>query len=211
MVVQMQGDEAELGGFKGRTNKLVDGCYSWWVGGVFNLLKHFSPVDEGRDAEVTKDVNTEEDIWADDLDDSLSNRQALQEYILIAGQNPNGGLRDKPSKSADAYHTLYCLAGLSGSQHRVSPSVTRRSEIRQAWTGMADTAAEKLRQNVFFDVLSWVEEEGMSTVVGGSANRVNATHPLCNLTMTHTLGIMNHFYGQNVPAFVPKSMRTSAA
>lgn len=34
----MQGAPVELGGFKGRTNKLVDGCYSWWVGGCFGLL-----------------------------------------------------------------------------------------------------------------------------------------------------------------------------
>jgi protein farnesyltransferase subunit beta len=38
-LVHMQGSEAELGGFKGRTNKLVDGCYSWWVGGAFALLE----------------------------------------------------------------------------------------------------------------------------------------------------------------------------
>jgi protein farnesyltransferase subunit beta len=38
-LVQMQGLEIELGGFKGRTNKLVDGCYSWWVGGAFALLE----------------------------------------------------------------------------------------------------------------------------------------------------------------------------
>lgn len=37
-LVQMQGSEIELGGFRGRTNKLVDGCYSWWVGGCFALL-----------------------------------------------------------------------------------------------------------------------------------------------------------------------------
>lgn len=29
----------DLGGFRGRTNKLVDGCYSWWVGGCFALLE----------------------------------------------------------------------------------------------------------------------------------------------------------------------------
>jgi prenyltransferase beta subunit len=28
------------GGFSGRTNKLVDACYSWWMGGVFPLLHH---------------------------------------------------------------------------------------------------------------------------------------------------------------------------
>jgi hypothetical protein len=38
-LVQVQGTEAELGGFKGRTNKLVDGCYSWWCGGAFALLE----------------------------------------------------------------------------------------------------------------------------------------------------------------------------
>ena len=26
------------GGFQGRTNKLVDGCYSFWQGGAFPLL-----------------------------------------------------------------------------------------------------------------------------------------------------------------------------
>ena len=37
--VQMQGLPIELGGFKGRTNKLVDGCYSWWVGGCVGLVE----------------------------------------------------------------------------------------------------------------------------------------------------------------------------
>jgi len=27
------------GGFNGRTNKLVDGCYSFWQGGVFPILQ----------------------------------------------------------------------------------------------------------------------------------------------------------------------------
>lgn len=26
------------GGFQGRTNKLVDGCYSFWMGGVFPII-----------------------------------------------------------------------------------------------------------------------------------------------------------------------------
>lgn len=38
-LVGMQGGAMELGGFRGRTNKLVDGCYSWWVGGAFALLE----------------------------------------------------------------------------------------------------------------------------------------------------------------------------
>ena len=27
------------GGFNGRTNKLVDGCYSFWQGGIFQVLQ----------------------------------------------------------------------------------------------------------------------------------------------------------------------------
>ncbi|KAL0549483.1 hypothetical protein IC582_013966 [Cucumis melo] len=34
-------------GFQGRTNKLVDGCYSFWQGGVCSLLKRLSlDIDE---------------------------------------------------------------------------------------------------------------------------------------------------------------------
>ncbi|KAJ7548772.1 hypothetical protein O6H91_07G026300 [Diphasiastrum complanatum] len=31
------------GGFQGRTNKLVDGCYSFWQGGIFPLIQHVIP------------------------------------------------------------------------------------------------------------------------------------------------------------------------
>ena len=31
------------GGFMGRTNKLVDGCYSFWQGGLFPLLQRLGP------------------------------------------------------------------------------------------------------------------------------------------------------------------------
>lgn len=31
------------GGFNGRTNKLVDGCYSFWQGGLFSLLQRCAP------------------------------------------------------------------------------------------------------------------------------------------------------------------------
>ncbi|KAI9005628.1 farnesyltransferase, CAAX box, beta [Hyaloraphidium curvatum] len=72
------------GGFQGRTNKLVDGCYSLWQGGVFPLL------------------------------------HALSEYVLVSGQNRKGGLRDKPDKSPDFYHTCYCLSGLSLTQYDYS-------------------------------------------------------------------------------------------
>eukprot|EP01035_Chromulina_nebulosa_P022853 gene22853-29597_t len=68
------------GGFQGRTNKLVDACYSFWQ--------------------------------IDDLDgDLLFNQLALQRYILHCGQQiENGGLRDKPGKHRDFYHSCYALS-----------------------------------------------------------------------------------------------------
>lgn len=43
----MQGTHIELGGFRGRTNKLVDGCYSWWVGGCFLLVEGLLELEKG--------------------------------------------------------------------------------------------------------------------------------------------------------------------
>ena len=86
------------GGFNGRTNKLVDSCYSFWQASVFNLL-YMSDKKYSFEAEL--------------LYDQLS----LQAYILFACQNKkSGGLFDKPGKSPDLYHTNYSTAGLSLSQ-----------------------------------------------------------------------------------------------
>jgi prenyltransferase beta subunit len=47
----------------------------------------------------------------------LFNTRALQLWVLRGCQQLKGGLRDKPGKSADYYHTCYCLSGLSAAQH----------------------------------------------------------------------------------------------
>ncbi|PRW59450.1 farnesyltransferase subunit beta [Chlorella sorokiniana] len=48
----------------------------------------------------------------------LYDARALQLWLLKCCQTPpRGGLRDKPGKAADYYHTCYCLSGLSSSQH----------------------------------------------------------------------------------------------
>ncbi|KAI0628312.1 terpenoid cyclases/Protein prenyltransferase [Trametes polyzona] len=214
---QMQGLPIELAGFKGRTNKLVDGCYSWWVGGCVGLVEALLGIGAHHDA-PTEEHSGEEDgqrVW-DDVDDSLFNRTALQEYILLAGQHPAGGLRDKPPKPADAYHTLYCAAGLSAAQHRVIPSDPRRNAILSGWNveqararagtsfrATSDGEREKvdeLRRRTCAHVLSWTEEEGTAVYVGGAANRVNAVHPLFNLTVTHSDAMMAYFYGQTFPS-----------
>ncbi|KAF8649327.1 hypothetical protein AX16_005882 [Volvariella volvacea WC 439] len=305
-LVQMQGSEAELGGFKGRTNKLVDGCYAWWVGGAFALLEglglgvgYSEGGDEGEQMgggakEAGQEAGGGEGDWVDDDDpgtsidmdiDALFNRTALQSYILFAGQHPAGGLRDKPPKPADSYHTLYCLSGLSAAQHQlVFDRVQRkrvldfwvasrrerekakdkdgkrgggggddsdsdsRSEIEfkradkdededevegkankrepkkeeekaEPWTDTDETRnqdkedeeedtgewdlgtseeCDVLRQLAFASALCWREEERGTKVAGGDANLLNATHPVFNITITHTQGIMAHFYQQGL-------------
>ncbi|CAK1550512.1 unnamed protein product [Leptosia nina] len=88
------------GGFQGRTNKLVDGCYSFWQGAILPIVSAILAQD---DKELIETV--------------LFNQDALQEYILICCQSPEGGLRDKPGKPRDIYHTCYTLSGLSVAQH----------------------------------------------------------------------------------------------
>ncbi|KFY77113.1 hypothetical protein V499_03428 [Pseudogymnoascus sp. VKM F-103] len=99
---------APEGGFAGRTNKLVDGCYSHWIGGCWPLL----------DACL---AGSAENHGAPH-NDSLYSREALTRYILCCGQDTTkrGGLRDKPGMFSDGYHTCYLLVGLSSAQHKWS-------------------------------------------------------------------------------------------
>lgn len=158
-VVFRQGVE---GGFQGRTNKLVDGCYSFWQGGVFPLIQRLQEAvneqmqmmnnrrqdgsfggqpdsSEKEDAlpEVTSrleknhlgggpqcapNVTKLSDIGLDFIKrsantDPLFHNFALQQYIILCSQVVDGGLRDKPGKGRDFYHTCYCLSGLSVCQH----------------------------------------------------------------------------------------------
>lgn len=93
------------GGFQGRTNKLVDGCYSFWQGALVQVTQMLIEKDACKDG------------YTIDIDELLFNREALQEYILICCQKPNGGLIDKPGKPEDLYHTCYTLSGLSIAQN----------------------------------------------------------------------------------------------
>ncbi|KAH8867022.1 Protein farnesyltransferase subunit beta [Schistosoma japonicum] len=128
---------ATEGGFQGRTNKLVDSCYSFWQGAIFPIVEELLWLSGDSALNAT---------------DTLFNPPALQEYILLCCQkvsytrpglsvhtddssseisppsNKNstpeydvsscdGGLIDKPGKNPDPYHTCYSLSGLSIAQH----------------------------------------------------------------------------------------------
>ncbi len=135
------------GGFMGRTNKLVDGCYSFWQGGSFpllGLLMREKEKEKGEEAEASaneggaKSGSPRKQNVSDargapacalfpaavssDSSHSTSlglafNSRALQGWLLLCCQLPNGGLQDKPGKGRDHYHTCYCLSGLAVAQH----------------------------------------------------------------------------------------------
>ncbi|KAK4553058.1 CAAX farnesyltransferase (FTase) subunit beta [Recurvomyces mirabilis] len=97
------------GGFAGRTNKLVDACYSHWVGGCWALLE----------AAVVGPYESKQNGSVSSADGRLWNREALVRYLLTCCQQPGpkGGMRDKPSARPDGYHTCYSLSGLSAAQN----------------------------------------------------------------------------------------------
>lgn len=84
-------------------------------------------------------------------------------------------------RPADSYHTLYCLSGLSIAQHHVYPSDAKRKGLETIWTPREgdDRRRDALRRTVFANALCWREEEGVSVVVGGNANRVVSNPALC--------------------------------
>ncbi|PQP93286.1 protein farnesyltransferase subunit beta-like [Prunus yedoensis var. nudiflora] len=133
-LVFQQGKEC---GFKGRTNKLVDCCYSFWQGGTFALLqracstfdtKLVIPVG-GKSFEVNfNDIGynfVKRRVEMEPLFDGL----ALQLYLLLCSQEVNGGLKDKPGESRDFYHTCYALSGLSNAIMKQGASLQHSDSV----------------------------------------------------------------------------------
>ncbi|KAF1350628.1 terpenoid cyclases/protein prenyltransferase alpha-alpha toroid [Delphinella strobiligena] len=115
---------APEGSFAGRTNKLVDACYSHWVGSCWALVEA---------ALETSNISSHSNARSS----SLWSRQGLVRYSLSCSQAKKGGLRDKPGTRPDGYHTCYSLAGLSAAQNKyiyISPPSTAEEE--KATTGL---------------------------------------------------------------------------
>mmetsp|Transcript_93718 Transcript_93718/g.201130 ORF Transcript_93718/g.201130 Transcript_93718/m.201130 type:complete len:432 (-) Transcript_93718:34-1329(-) len=114
------------GGFQGRTNKLVDSCYSFWQGAIFPLL-HEAFRQQGANGGVAAKraaLLPKDNLWFAP--------QALQTYVFLACQHHSGGLKDKPGKSADFYHTCYSLSGVAASQYGLDGApVVLGNEVNQ--------------------------------------------------------------------------------
>lgn len=124
------------GGFQGRTNKLVDACYSFWQGSALAILEmirnggsdlyDMEMYLSGNNSHINEDVligneevvEEEASFVTNDNGHLLFNQLSLQRYILNCCQNHRkGGLIDKPGKGRDFYHTCYALSGLSIAQN----------------------------------------------------------------------------------------------
>ena len=76
--------QTQYGGFNGRPNKHVDGCYSYWVCASLRIL--------GKEKLIDAD--------------------AFSDFVMNCCQEESGqGLRDKPDVECDSYHTCYVLGG----------------------------------------------------------------------------------------------------
>ena len=168
------------GGFQGRTNKLVDSCYSFWQGAACAMISRWK--DNVSDVILPNNYNNNNinnnnnnnsngssnsgsnengDEMVVDVGVSINsptshnghmsfNQLLLQRYILLCSQQTTGGLRDKPGKSRDYYHTCYSLSGLAISQ-RTPPNKNNNSS------------------------------DGEVFVYGDACNLVNNTNPIFNI------------------------------
>jgi geranylgeranyl transferase type-2 subunit beta len=73
------------GGLNGRPEKLVDVCYSWWVGSSLAMIDRLH--------------------WLD--------KQKLAHFILQCQDPDQGGISDRPDDMVDVFHTHFGVAGLS--------------------------------------------------------------------------------------------------
>lgn len=102
---------------------------------------------------------------------------ALQSFILISSQSKTGGLRDKPGRPADAYHTLYNLSGLSSAQHHMVRTSQAREKLLDKWVDAdenekTEEEKEAVRKRIFIESVCWAEDESAERYVGGKENRV---------------------------------------
>lgn len=94
------------GGFQGRTNKLVDGCYSFWQGALVPLVQALISANGEKKKKATlmqivfNSILLFPEVTDDDvhIERTLFDSEALQQYLLICCQRNNGGLIDKPGK-----------------------------------------------------------------------------------------------------------------
>ncbi|KAJ5619732.1 hypothetical protein N7510_003716 [Penicillium lagena] len=130
---------APEGGLSGRTNKLVDGCYSHWVGGCWPLLQ------SALDGKPQGTYRPETSVG------SLFSREGLTRQVsLPTTVFGNDDAADMQARHADSYHSCYVLAGLSAIQHhhyRTDQSVSSSETFSSAFSWRS--SPNRAEDNVF--------------------------------------------------------------
>ncbi|KAL2162050.1 hypothetical protein VTH06DRAFT_7835 [Thermothelomyces fergusii] len=172
---------APEGGFSGRTNKLVDGCYSHWVGGCFPLIEAClnssnsisGPMAAGGPATTATATNKQR---LPSADESLFSREGLIRYILCCcqDQTKRGGLRDKPGKMSDAYHSCYVLSGLSSAQHQWELDELNDDDNGNDSNELMKEAAAERESEAVWAVLPYLD----GPQVFDNNDRVRPIHPI---------------------------------
>ncbi|KAL7483871.1 hypothetical protein ACHAW6_009506 [Cyclotella cf. meneghiniana] len=176
------------GGFCGRTNKLVDGCYSFWQGGAVAVLDgwYLENVSDsnGNAAGCSADSKSSMQTSTQDksIEDELTfDELLLQRYILLCAQDVNGGLRDKPSKPRDFYHSCYNLSGLSVAQHALQRNWPQKEEN---WSQKEDCIKQK--------------DGKLNSLFGdASFNVVGRTDPVINIRVERVQFMLAHKFDDN--------------
>ena len=105
-----------------------------------------------------------------------ANQHALQRYLLHCCQQDTGGLRDKPGKPRDFYHTCYCLSGLAAAQHGLPPPPPASASASEGAAAV---------------------EWGPSPVVFGDfENLLPRVNPVYNLVEGKAARALDFFYGE---------------
>lgn len=214
------------GGFAGRTNKLVDACYSFWQAACFHMVPGSTITKpsywHGRHADGSA-AGSDSSAVASAAVGSLFDRRALQVYLLRCGQDTTGGgIRDKPGKSRDYYHTCYGLQGMSVAQHDYTgaassvPTVVqpdsasvrgRQADPASSASGSASATGAGARErtaNVFGTAIQGIPDEGQADEEASSRGRADNTllpvHPLFGLCWDRYEAARAHFRSQPLRA-----------
>ena len=154
------------GGFQGRTNKLVDACYSTWQGAVFNMLLEHDPKKYTQDSEL--------------LYDQLS----LQAYLLIACQQETGGILDKPGKSPDLFHLNYGGMGLAFSMKTTCKEHPNKEEVEN----------KEKNNNIYSGYLNLNEDEMSLCLSYDDSMELAAMDPVFCVPKEKLIRAINYFY-----------------
>lgn len=108
----------------------------------------------------------------------------LQTYVLRCCQQANGGLRDKPSVNRDAYHTCYCLSGLSAAQHDAGGRrIGSTDSISPAGGAAASSTPATDEASCLATHSPAIAPAG---VEGAPTNAIPAVDVLCNVRIEHS-------------------------